>query len=177
MIKKIIKSKIFLLLVLAGLFVAISSIDVSSLFSDKSGNTKPHLVEEKLDKEINNEDQTEEIVGQENIILEEVTPTEIAPTIANTDSSIDFLIYPNSKLVSRNNNTVVLESNANTDDITEWYKAKIKEYDMQTTSTVKTNTNGNVLNKLSAAGSSLKVEIEISRSNSESFVKITAKLL
>lgn len=175
--KKVFTNKIFLLVILVLLFVLVSSLEGNSFF--KKDKEKEVVVNTEIEKNEEAGDIQEETIIEEiqenQADLPSITPT--ADVMDQPGSSIGFLVYPNSKIISQNNSQAVLESDASTDEITDWYKGKIDEYDMNVTSTVKTNTNGNVLNKLSAAGSNLKVEIEISRSNSDSLTKITAKLL
>lgn len=179
-IKQIVTNKIFILISLVVLFVIISSIEGNTFFQKKTNEKTDDKNQEQVLEDKDNgsgKDKMEEetIVEESEIVI--LTPTLIPSPTNIPNTSNDFLIYPNSKIISKNNSEVVLESNANTDEITDWYKGKIDEYDMSVTSTVRTTTNGNVLNKLSAAGSNLKVEIEISRSNSSNITKITAKLL
>lgn len=175
--KKVFTNKIFLLFILVLLFVLISTLEGNSFF--KKDKEKGVVINTEIEKNEKKDSVKEETIIEEieenQADLPSITPT--TDVTNQTGSSIDFLVYPSSRIISKSNTEVVLESDANTDEITDWYKGKIDEYDMNVTSTIKTTTNGNVLNKLSAAGSNLKVEIEISRSNSDSLTKITAKLL
>ena len=60
--------------------------------------------------------------------------------------------------------------------ITDWYKEKITSLNMKAKSFVQTSSNRNILNKLAGANSLLKVNVEISKKNSDSKTEITVYL-
>lgn len=105
------------------------------------------------------------------------SPTETVLTPAPKNSPristtlLEF-IYPNSKQINISSNILSLESGDLPDSITNWYKDKIKSLGMNTTSFVQTSTNSNVLNKLVGARESKQIKVEISKSASETLVKI-----
>lgn len=85
------------------------------------------------------------------------------PTPApNTSSKDSSFIYPGSTVISSSANSYELQTNDDSDAVTSWYKDKINSQSFGARSTVKTKTNGNVLNKISASGST-KIEIEIKK--------------
>ncbi len=171
--RKILTNKFFILFLLIGLFIVFSSIEGSTFFDR---NKKQNIESNNTDKKAKEETNDKEEIVEEETVIESPTPTpEVIADIPK--NNIDFLIYPNATIVTKTDNSLTLESEKNADEITDWYKGKIDEYDMNITSTIKTNTNGNVLNKISASNGSLKIEIEISASNSSNLVKIIAKLL
>ena len=80
--------------------------------------------------------------------------------------------YPRSIIISLNSNFATFESSDDPKKITDWYKNKIKDMGMNTTSFVQTSTNGNVLNKLVGADGNQKVRVEINKHNNSAIVKI-----
>jgi len=104
-----------------------------------------------------------------------VLPTSISvPKTSN--ANIDSFIYPNSSRVSIEENSVVLQSSDDPQAITNWYKEKITGLGMNAKSFVQTNTNGNVLNKLIAANSDLKVSMTISKKKNQSSTEIIVNI-
>ncbi len=85
-------------------------------------------------------------------------------------------IYPRSKIISNENGKITLESSDSAKTITDWYKNKIKEQGMNTTSFVTTNTNGKIYNKLTGSISTKTVEIEIKKESDESTVHVVISL-
>ncbi len=98
----------------------------------------------------------------------------LEPTKTTSSSAIDSqtFIYPGAKVISTSGK-VTLESTDSPNTITDWYKNKIKEQGMNTTSFVTTSTNGKILNKLAGANTNKNVEIEITKESNESTVHIT----
>lgn len=106
-----------------------------------------------------------------------VTSTPIPSSVPNpTQSNIDSFIYPGSIKVSGGENNLVLQSSDDPQVITNWYKEKITNMSMNAKSFVQTNTNGNVLNKLTGAKPGFKVSIEISKKSNEGVVRILVSL-
>ena len=87
-------------------------------------------------------------------------------------ASYEAYVYPGSQTVSAIDNAIVLTSD-NPDDVTNWYKAKIKSQGMSVTSFVTTKTNNTVLNKLVGDDSNKKVEVEIKKNANDALVTIT----
>ncbi len=100
-----------------------------------------------------------------------------SPTIApGTSGEISSLIYPGSIITSHTGAAFELESTDNAAAITDWYKARIKDRGMNTTSFVQTKTNGNVLNALVATGNRQKISITIKSNELSSTVSIDVSL-
>lgn len=108
-------------------------------------------------------------------VIPTVLPTSI-PTPPPVKTNINSFIYPNSVKISIDASSVILQSSDNPQIITNWYKEKITSMGMNAKSFVQTNTNGNVLNKLVAANSDLKVSVTISRKNNQSSAEITVSI-
>jgi hypothetical protein len=102
---------------------------------------------------------------------EKTDPTSIpTPTIQSQNKSSNFndFIYPGATNKWNGN----YESGDDPDTITNWYKEKIISTGMNVKTFVTTKTNGNVLNKLAGANSSLSVLVEIEKKEGESITKI-----
>lgn len=81
--------------------------------------------------------------------------------------------YPNSSQVGSLENGIKLESSDDPKVITDWYEEKIRSLGFKSKSFVKTNTNGQVLNKLVAASAEKEVRVEIAKSAGSTKVLIT----
>ena len=66
-----------------------------------------------------------------------------------------------------------MESTGNSTQITAWYKEKIKSSNFNAKSFAQTNTNGTILNKLSAIKPGEKLDITIKKDQNGSKVTIT----
>jgi hypothetical protein len=113
------------------------------------------------EEEINESD---EQVDDSKVVINSPTPT--SNNIAVTTYAVSFLddyIYPNSKVISSSSSNIKLESNDSDEIITGWYKGKIVNGDMNVRTSVKTKTNGKVLNKLVGADGEKEINIEISK--------------
>lgn len=104
-----------------------------------------------------------------------VLPTSI-PTPPPVKTNISSFIYPNSVKISIDASSVILQSSDDPQIITNWYKERITIMGMNAKSFVQTNTNGNVLNKLVAANSGLKVSVTVSKKNNQSSVEIAVSI-
>jgi hypothetical protein len=104
------------------------------------------------------------------------TPPTVQGNQTDNNSQISYYQYPNSKVVSSSSTTMTLSSSDNTDTITDWYKDRITEKGMGVRSFVKTKANDKVLNKLSGASNSDKVDIEISRPSGDTITTIMVSL-
>lgn len=80
--------------------------------------------------------------------------------------------YPNARVVASSNSSLRLESSDDPGTITDWYKSRIKEQNMNVRSFVTTNSNGEILNKLGAANGTSEVMITIRKSASETVTTI-----
>ena len=114
-------------------------------------------------------------VSTTNLTLPESTITPSTPRPEEAD--INEYIYPGSVIISSNGSTLKLTSSDNPDTITQWYKEKIKSAGMNVNSFVTTKTNGNVLNKLSAADGTTDIKVEIKKQASGSKVEISVTKL
>ncbi|MBI2011167.1 hypothetical protein HYS91_00210 [Candidatus Daviesbacteria bacterium] len=103
--------------------------------------------------------------------VQSIAPSTLGST-GNNSVPLDDFIFPGSTIVNKTNVTLSLSSNKSSDEITNWYKEKIKSLNFNVNSNVTTQTNGNVLNKLSAAKINLKVNIEIRKSTNDKNVSI-----
>jgi len=174
LLRQIITNKIFLLVLLIGIFLLLSSFRGGIELEEKSVKKENRIVKETL------EEDTEKAEIENAIEINDQIPTKdsASPTsVPAVNQNIDAFIYPNGSVVNRENSSFTIESNDTPEQIVDWYRSKINEHDMNSTSVVQTNTNGNVLNKLAASSSTLSIEVEISRSNSSNTTKITGKLL
>lgn len=99
-----------------------------------------------------------------------------APSPQAPSSDLDSYRYPSSTIVSSSSDTLMLESQDSSDTVTDWYQDKIQSQGLNTKSFVKTKTNGQVLNKLVAAGGSTKIEVEITQASDQSIVSIRVNL-
>ena len=112
----------------------------------------------------------------------EVRPEDNSVKVANTSPSApsfdlsDFK-YPNSSQVGNLENGIKLESSDDPNTITDWYQEKIRSLGFKSKSFVKTNTNGNILNKLVAASANKEVRVEIEKSAEVSKVSIAVTLI
>lgn len=94
------------------------------------------------------------------------TPVPKAPALT-------VYIYPSSKTVSSTSSKLQLESTASPEVITLWYRKKIDESQFNAKSFAQTNTNGDILNKLTAAKPGEKLDITIKNDQKTSKVLIT----
>lgn len=133
-----------------------------SLTSDPSLNMKE-------ESNINNVD------GQIGILPPSPKPSAVSsPSVKPKESSLNLsdFDYPNSKETLNDGVTLKLESSDNPENITNWYKEKIRSLGMNAKSFVTTKTNDNVLNKLAGSGSSKEIKVEISKKSNESLTTI-----
>lgn len=82
-------------------------------------------------------------------------------------------IFSNAKIISQTATKIQMESTADASEITNWYKEKIKSSNFNAKSFTQTNTNGAILNKLSAAKPGEKLDITIKKDQNGSIVTIT----
>jgi len=94
------------------------------------------------------------------------------PTNKPTESSNNNWYYPGASVVSSSGNSATLSTGTDPDAVTDWYKNKIKERGMNTTSFVTTKTNNNVLNKLAGSGNGQNISVEIKRDAGSSITQI-----
>ena len=104
-----------------------------------------------------------------------LAPTNI-PAPPKNDQTLSSFKYPNSSVTSSSQGFLKLQSNDSADNITDWYKEKIKGEGMSVTSFVTTKTNDNVLNKLVGADGQKEIRVEIKKSTGSSLVEIEVSL-
>ncbi|KKR50825.1 MAG: hypothetical protein UT87_C0011G0003 [Candidatus Levybacteria bacterium GW2011_GWC1_40_19] len=66
-------------------------------------------------------------------------------------------------MIRTDGSTIFLESSANPETITEWYKNQIEKAGLSVKSTVITDSNKNFLERISAMGFNQKIEVQIKR--------------
>jgi hypothetical protein len=88
----------------------------------------------------------------------------------------DTWVYPGAQQVGVSGETIILQSNDDITQITNWYKDKIRSTGMNAISFVATNTNGNVLNKLSGAKAGQEVTVEITKLSNDQKIKINVTI-
>ena len=80
-----------------------------------------------------------------------------------SDSESIEYVYPGSTVIRTDGSTIFLESSANPETITEWYKNQIEKAGLSVKSTVITDSNKNFLERISAMGFNQKIEVQIKR--------------
>lgn len=104
------------------------------------------------------------------------SPTQVktSPTQPDpTQETADTLIYPNAEKQSSSGNSLFLKSQDDPDRITDWYKEQIAGLGMKTKTFVKTNENGNILNKLVGVNGASSIRVEITKNAMQNTVWIT----
>lgn len=96
-----------------------------------------------------------------------------SPTVTKEENNILQFQYPDSQILTSEQDLIILESTANPTVITDWYKTKIKNLAFHTTSFIQTSTNGNVLNKLAAESDKAKILVDISKDSERQPVNIS----
>ncbi len=95
---------------------------------------------------------------------------------ADQDSGISEYKYPSSFVISSDPNSLVLESSDDSDKITDWYKDKIVREGLSVRTSVKTKTNGKVLNKLVGSDGEHKINVEVGKLSDSAIIRITVVL-
>lgn len=103
--------------------------------------------------------------------LPTITPT-YKPIV--TPTTIGWLVYPNAVIVSQNSDKVSSKSEDNIETITEYYEKVFDKNGSKNKSFIKTNTNGNIINKLSGIikGKTLTIEIKKDSGSSTVYINI-----
>lgn len=103
--------------------------------------------------------------------LPTITPTN-KPIV--TPTTIGWLVYPNAVIVSQNSDKVSSKSEDNIETITEYYEKVFDKNGSKNKSFIKTNTNGNIINKLSGIikGKTLTIEIKKDSGSSTVYINI-----
>lgn len=90
-----------------------------------------------------------------------------------TPPKINVYIYPGAKVIATSGVRLELQSDEDTQKITDWYKKKILELNFNAKSFAQSSANGAIFNKLSAAKPGEKLEVSIKKDQSTSKVQIT----
>lgn len=115
-----------------------------------------------------------QVLSNPTTVFQQIITSPVQPSQQNVD--IGNFIYLNSSVLSNNTTSVTLDSTDSPQSITDWYKNKISQTGMNTTSFITTNTNDNVSNKLIATGKSKQIQVEINKSSADSHVKISVTI-
>lgn len=102
-----------------------------------------------------------------------VTPQPTAQPQQSSSTNFSDFKYPGSSTTTDTSSQLVLSSSDDPETITSWYENKIKELGYSSQSSAKTNTNGNVLNKLAGGKNGASVAIQIQRSSGQNSTTIT----
>lgn len=106
------------------------------------------------------------------------TPTEIiviattTPTIPEGRGGIDSFIYPESTIESREENELELKVYADIDQITNWYKERLKSIYSSINTFTQTSSSGKVMVKLVSVDSKSRISIDITRKQTDSEIEI-----
>lgn len=107
--------------------------------------------------------------------MEEEPAVSSASSSAVTKDYSDFK-YPNSSVVDERNEELFLNSTDDPELITNWYKALIKNFNMNIRNFLQTKTNGNVLNKLSAENKKREINVDIAKQSNSREVEIRVRV-
>jgi len=133
--------------------------------------------------------QGNEISEQVEVLSESDEVQDVTPTTEPNATSIPTPIqsafnsnildykYPNSQIISTSSNTLSLESDDDSDVITDWYKDKINSLGMNVKTFVKTKANDKILNKLAGADGTKEISVEISKESMNLLVNISVTIL
>ena len=96
------------------------------------------------------------------------------PVNNNSNISLAAYVYPGATVVTSSSSYLELQSNANANTVTDWYRSLLKSSNFSINSAIKTTTNGVVSNKLVGSDGDTTIEVNISQDNSSS-VLITVR--
>ena len=160
--------KLKILLILIVVLVVSSAINQSVTKTEKSKKTMGDKSLEKLAKPTPTASPTPtKIPVQTNNQTDQTTQSPNNPNSQNIE-----YVYPGATVIKTEGGTIFLESSADPGAITNWYVQQVQNAGFSAKSTVRTNTNGNVLNKISASGNNQEVNIEIKKSPNSSTTEI-----
>ncbi len=152
------KSKLGILIIVFILAVIGIVIVVKTRHEEKSANPVTTLNPE-----------SESIISEQDLMASSST---LSSPIAKP-VSLEEYVYPNAKQVKSSSGGFILESKDSAQLITDWYKSKINSLDFNAKSFTQTNTNDEVLNKISAAKPGENLEVTIKKDQTMSNVEIT----
>jgi len=99
-------------------------------------------------------------------------PTSIPASVSEKPGKVSEFLYPGSTVILQEEKKLNLKSDDSVDTITGWYEAKTRSGNYGAISFVKTNTNSNILNRLSGEREGGKVEVLIKKEDSTAEVLI-----
>lgn len=140
-----------------------------------SAETNEELADEGVKKDTN--DKNAFSYTQEKTItsMPSFAPTQTPSVTKSSDinTALDNFIYPGSEMVSSNDSSLQLRSSSDVDNITDWYKEKIRSLNMNVKSFVTTKTNDNVLNKLVGANGNSEISVEVKKEPKNNYSEIS----
>ena len=140
------------------------------VLSETSEPTRPESIQDNLDDKDSGDEQFPETTRTN-------TPTpEVKSDPLVSVGSIDNFSYPGANIASMSRSHLSLSTQDNPDDVTNWYKNKIKSYGKSVSSFVTTKTNDNVFNKLVGADSKEELRITIEKKSDSQTVTIQVDL-
>ena len=157
------------LVALAALIVLVSAISRGQISMNlpKAPDEEPQKEEIVVDSEVEGiEDELndlEDVLTESNDDTPEATNEPVLEDVVYTNALSEY-VYPGSEILSQSDSLLELSSGDDTDKITDWYKDTIRKNGFIAKNFVSTKTNGEVLNKLEAAGEDIKISIEITKS-------------
>ena len=98
-------------------------------------------------------------------------PTSIQEFL-NPEFTLKKFIYPGAEITKQSPNNILFQTSSDIVVVTNWYEEKVSELGFSATSVIRTNTNGQVLNKIAAANSEYEIVIEIQNQQGVTSVKI-----
>ena len=165
-------------LVLVSVAIVIAVAVFGRVGGDDAGFIEGNEVLSNVDETDNKGVVDEQVEGvsstQDPIPIATPTPSLVpqASTPPNPSISNSEYVFPGASVISDSGGELIMQSNSGTDEITEWYQAKLKSLGMNVNTSVKTQANEKVLNKLAASGTSAGVGVEISKDEGSSTVRI-----
>lgn len=112
---------------------------------------------------------TNQALSQVHIAPDETDPPPSSPPTTQVAEELNpplsELVYPESVIISSSPNAIRLETTAETQTITDWYKDKIKSLNFESKSSVAVSKNGNIENRMIGEKAQEHVYIEIKKPN------------
>lgn len=141
-------------------------------------NFAENLVEKSIQKESVVVEETKEEKKQEQEVQGVKIENQVSfesstsPSPQVTPAGQAEFVYPGSSQIGEEGSFKVYKSSDSAESITKWYEDQIDKRNLGATSIVRTETNGNILNKLSAASPDFKIEVEITSEGSGTLIKL-----
>lgn len=93
-------------------------------------------------------------------------------TIALTKEEVALFQYPNAKIISNISNSMELECSVPIEEITQWYKEKIKGNNTNIDTFMTANINGNIQNKLMGINGKKIIKVDILKKDQDPVVQV-----